>query len=85
MKPTQADNWGQIGELGVTNSLRNCKACNGEAGDDIRTEKLEVVIRGPFENREEKLEPQEKLPARGLVPEPVKWIIREENLPEPLP
>lgn len=44
-----------------------------------------MVLRGPLENGEQVLKPKVNLHEPCLVLEPVKWIIREEDLREPVP
>lgn len=49
---TETNYWRKIGKLGITDTLRNGQAGNGEARYDIRFEELEAVIRAPFKDRE---------------------------------
>lgn len=59
--------------------LRNGEAGNGEAGDEIRAEKGEVVVWSPLENGEEILKCEDELFEGGLVLETVERVVGEED------
>lgn len=65
--------------------LRNGEAGNGEAGDEIRAEKGEVVGWGPLENGEEILKREDEPFEGGLVLETVERVVGEEDFGDSLP
>jgi len=65
--------------------LRNGEAGNGEAGDEIRAEKGEVVVWGPLENGEEILQCKDEPFEGSLVLETVERVIGEEDFGDSLP
>lgn len=60
------------------------EAGNGETRNDIRPQEFETVIRPPLEDGEEKLKTQKQFLEPRLVLESVEWIIREEDLGQPV-
>lgn len=63
----------------LSNYLRNSETGNGETGDDIGPEELEIVFRCPLENGEEELDSEEQFPGPLLVLESIKRVIREKD------
>lgn len=67
---------------GEGRDLRDGEASNGEARDNVTTEKRKVILRSPMENGEEELKSENELIEGGLVFETVEWIIWEEDFRE---
>ena len=66
-------------------NLRNGEAGNGEARDEVRAEKGEIVVWGPLENGEEILKCEEELFEASLVLETVERVIWEEDFGDSVP
>lgn len=77
---TEAENGGQVSELGVADALRNGEAGDGDAWNDVGFQKPQRVARGPLQHREEVLKTEEDLSRRRLVLELPQWVVREERL-----
>ncbi|KAF1878987.1 hypothetical protein Lal_00047659 [Lupinus albus] len=67
---TQSQNWREIGELGITDALRNSQASYGDASYEVRLEKLKSVLRGPLKDWKEVLKPKHQPLRNWLVLEP---------------
>lgn len=53
---TEADDGRDIGELGVADALGDGEAGDRDAGEEVVPEQFQVVLREPFEDRDEVLQ-----------------------------
>ncbi|PON73330.1 hypothetical protein PanWU01x14_058340, partial [Parasponia andersonii] len=68
-------------EFGVTDSLRDSEAGDGEAGDQIEPKETQIVFRKPFEDRNEVLDAfLEALERLFFVAKAAKRVIGKEGL-----
>lgn len=79
---TKSYNGWDAGQIGIADALRDGEAGDGDTGDEVGFEEVEGVVRSPFENGDEVLEPEEDLGWKRLVFELSERVIREEGLLE---
>jgi hypothetical protein len=77
---TDANNRGQVSQGGIANPLRNCETGNGDSGDEITLEKVQIVARSPFEDRKDVLQTHHEFFGCGLVLKFPKRVVRKECL-----